>query len=658
MSLVYSYIRFSTKKQLEGDSLRRQLEAGEEWIRRSGHTAAHLTLHDLGIPAYRGQNAHRGALKRFLDLTEGGQVPPGSTLLIENLDRLSRQGVGEAYDLFRSILRAGVRIAVLRPFEHVYTSDSLNDLVGLLLPLMYFHLAYIESKNKSDRLRRLWDHKRQDAVAGKKFDRRRPSWLDWSGQDFVPNRGARAVEFIFRQTAAGLGQRTVLQKLQQDFPAIGRSKRWNLSFVKKVLDDRSVLGERQPHTFTADGRRVPSGPPLVDYYPAVVAEDLWRQAQDSRRQRRRQRRRQHSPASGFVNPFVGLLIDAVDGTHLHLHTSRGARGVKRRLASEAHTLKLAGGDPVTAPYPEFERAALRCLENIELADLEPGELLREILQREQKLASVVKRLDELQTALADPGGSEVRALISAAASMDQQRAELSEEIAERHAALRTERPLARLQELLCSLKTAGEAERGSLRLQLRSLIYDLVEGVYVKSEKHYGRVYCMAQVRFRVGAVKTIYFGPGFSGCDHHPTPALNTSVDLRDRQAASGSLFAALAATLVSPAAPVLPKKMPAVLGPAVELWLRVMRGRLPRQSYRTIPPKVARFVEYAGAGRLVMEIGDDLWSGFVARLKKSVRTGQLGMTTARVIHNRCREMLRWLGCDVSAAPAAKVLR
>ena len=40
MALVYSYIRFSTKKQADGDSKRRQIEMGEEWIARTGHTAA------------------------------------------------------------------------------------------------------------------------------------------------------------------------------------------------------------------------------------------------------------------------------------------------------------------------------------------------------------------------------------------------------------------------------------------------------------------------------------------------------------------------------------------------------------------------------------------------------------------------------------------
>lgn len=166
---VYSYVRFSSKKQEKGDSLRRQSTGGEEWIARNadkGYVAARLTLHDIGVSAFRGKNKHTGALKLFLQEIESGRVQPGAILLVEHLDRLSRQGVGEAYALFTQILNAGVHIAVLKPYEQIYSRESVNDLVGLLLPLIYFYLAFIESKTKSDRLRNVWDHKREKAKDG------------------------------------------------------------------------------------------------------------------------------------------------------------------------------------------------------------------------------------------------------------------------------------------------------------------------------------------------------------------------------------------------------------------------------------------------------------------------------------------------------------
>ena len=277
MAVVYSYIRFSTKKQLEGDSLRRQVEDGEAWISRNGHKLADMKLRDLGVSAFRGRNKHAGALSTFLDGIRSGRVQPGSILLVENLDRLSREGMSEAKKVFEQILEAGVLIAVLRPYERLFTQDSVSDPFGLMEPLMAFHLAYLESRNKADRLRKLWDRKRADAVKegpGFTFDRRCPSWVSWDKEKkaFVLNDGAEAVRFIFEKTAEGVGQRQVLAGLQKDFKPIGLSGKWNGSFIQKVLNDRAVLGERQPKTADDKGSRVPVGSVIVGYYPAVIDE--------------------------------------------------------------------------------------------------------------------------------------------------------------------------------------------------------------------------------------------------------------------------------------------------------------------------------------------------------------------------------------------------
>ncbi len=39
MSLVYSYVRYSSKKQMKGDGLRLQAEDGEKWIGVGGHAS-------------------------------------------------------------------------------------------------------------------------------------------------------------------------------------------------------------------------------------------------------------------------------------------------------------------------------------------------------------------------------------------------------------------------------------------------------------------------------------------------------------------------------------------------------------------------------------------------------------------------------------------
>lgn len=158
--LVYSYLRFSSTDQ---SGLRRQVEHGDAWIRKNGHTPADIPLQDNGISAFRGKDKHTGRLRTFLDLIERGKVAPGSILLVEHLDRLTRQSIEEVLSLFMQILNAGVEIVILQPYEQHYTKDSINDLVGILIPHIHINLASLESKNKSERMKAVWQQKRRQS---------------------------------------------------------------------------------------------------------------------------------------------------------------------------------------------------------------------------------------------------------------------------------------------------------------------------------------------------------------------------------------------------------------------------------------------------------------------------------------------------------------
>ena len=79
--VAYSYVRFSSAQQAEGDSLRRQTEKAEAYCKRKGWTLdAALTLRDLGVSAFRGKNALVGNLGTFLQAVKRGTVLPGSAL--------------------------------------------------------------------------------------------------------------------------------------------------------------------------------------------------------------------------------------------------------------------------------------------------------------------------------------------------------------------------------------------------------------------------------------------------------------------------------------------------------------------------------------------------------------------------------------------------
>ncbi len=124
---AFSYIRFSDSKQAKGDSLRRQLEWGPEIAAKQGwNLDTSLHLKDLGVSAFKGRNATTGALSGFLAAIKKGKVRGGDILLVESLDRLSRDDIDPAWELFRSILKAGIEIVTREPERHYRKEDLSN----------------------------------------------------------------------------------------------------------------------------------------------------------------------------------------------------------------------------------------------------------------------------------------------------------------------------------------------------------------------------------------------------------------------------------------------------------------------------------------------------------------------------------------------------
>ena len=99
---AYSYTRFSSPEQAAGDSLRRQLDAARAYADKHD-LDLDTELHDAGVSAYAGKNVTEGALGSFMNRVDAGDIPAGSVLLVEALDRLSRMAPLDALDLLRAI---------------------------------------------------------------------------------------------------------------------------------------------------------------------------------------------------------------------------------------------------------------------------------------------------------------------------------------------------------------------------------------------------------------------------------------------------------------------------------------------------------------------------------------------------------------------------
>jgi DNA invertase Pin-like site-specific DNA recombinase len=321
MAVAFSYVRFSHPSQLEGDSLRRQTERAAEYCSRHGLTLdTALSLRDLGVSAFRGKNAAVGNFRVFLDAIKSGQVAPGSALIVESFDRISRQGIDEGYDIIKGILKAGVKIVTLSPEREFDVGATKSLSKGALEIQLILERAAEESETKSKRVGDAWREKKKNA-ATQVLTRMTPGWIKYQDGKLVliPEK-VETVRRVFALAREGLGVGRIAQKLNAEkVPLLGRTEFrgrdlvWSVNVVYKLLTNRAVIGEYQPHVGSRGPERKPVGEPVKGYYPAVLTEEEFRSVGVLLRTRAtngRGRRGRH------VNLYAGLLKDARTGGSL------------------------------------------------------------------------------------------------------------------------------------------------------------------------------------------------------------------------------------------------------------------------------------------------------------------------------------------------------
>lgn len=329
---TYAYRRFSLSAQAKGASMQRQNEAVAKWLEAKARCNpkegpyvldTKLKLDDLGVSAFRGKNATEGALSAFLKAVDRGDVKRGSYLLVENIDRLSREQVTIALGLFLSIIGKGVTIVTLVDGQEYSQATLQSNPYPLIMSIISMIRANEESATKSGRVADAWKRKRQAAIeSGKALTKQCPAWLtvegelDDKGRKYVPiKERVEIVQWMFAKMAAGWGQGRVAADLTRRKVTpwgSGRKKprgmRWHDSYIALIANNRAVLGQLQLHTGDGKSRRQPVGEPIQGFYPAIISVELFAKVQNVRLSRK---------VKGFVgrqgptisNLFQGLIYD-------------------------------------------------------------------------------------------------------------------------------------------------------------------------------------------------------------------------------------------------------------------------------------------------------------------------------------------------------------
>lgn len=296
MKKAYSYIRYSSPQQAKGDSFRRQFSATQEYCEKNGYELdTELAIYqELGVSGVDGDQEN---LKRFISDCEIGKVKKGSLLIVENLDRLSRKKINKAMRQFLHLLDF-VDIYTLQD-QKLYSQnddvDSETQLLDVMTSLIVMSRAYEESATKKKRLKESWDEKREN-ISSKKLTSLIPHWLELSDDRtkfHIKDDKVKIIKYIYDKCINGMGVSQLIRHLNDNliqFPTpTHKSKLWARTSLSRILTDRSVLGEYQPHVGKHNGigdkKRKPLGDPIPDYYPQIIDEETFLKAQIARKSR-------------------------------------------------------------------------------------------------------------------------------------------------------------------------------------------------------------------------------------------------------------------------------------------------------------------------------------------------------------------------------------
>jgi DNA invertase Pin-like site-specific DNA recombinase len=267
-----SYLRFSSSKQKKGASYDRQLESTEKYCAQNNLILIDK-IEDKGISGWNEDNLEEtAALGKLLKLIELGKIKKGTTLIVENLDRITRASLNKAVNLVTGILESGIDIVTTMDGKRYQKNSTPTD---LMIAIIYLTRGNDESEIKSKRVKQAWQKKRQMINEGKFVKlTQHPNWLKIENNQYVENEKAtKLVRRIFEMYTSGIGGNSIANKLnkEKEQPFSRTGKKFTFSSIERLLKNSAVIGRCEVVS-----------PAKENYYPKIISDTNWYLAQSMR----------------------------------------------------------------------------------------------------------------------------------------------------------------------------------------------------------------------------------------------------------------------------------------------------------------------------------------------------------------------------------------
>lgn len=430
MKSAILYLRVSSAEQIKGYGPDRQKTLGREYAARMGWNIER-EIADEGRSAFHGANRVEGAALHDFELEARNGLHRDKVLIVENIDRLSRQGAKTAAQLIWALNEHGVDVATYHD-GYVYKAGNNGDMMELFSVIIKAQLAHEESANKSRRTRASWDKRHAEIANGSKdtMAGRAPAWLTISDGEYRVVAGrAEILNEIYDLYINGVGIYKIVQTLnaRKEPPWPIRKKDgaggWYMAYVYRLLTNRAVLGEY----ITLDGQCL-----AADYFPQVITAEKFARAQGVRGKKTKTGGRYYNRASNLLSGLV--FCQQCQGTACYEHkgsnsftTYKGKDGRLRhyrrktyeRLRCDNFRRKHGCDNASLLDYQVVERTILdellpRLVDRPTIDDT-VLKLRESIAERVRQKDADQKRLDNIIDAIGDGG---VKALVERAATLE------------------------------------------------------------------------------------------------------------------------------------------------------------------------------------------------------------------------------------------------
>ena len=230
---------------------------------------------DAGVSAYKGLNKIKGTLGAFLKRVKAGEIPKGSVLVIEKMDRFSRDEIDLVLPDFISLLQSGVELFSCIDRSHYTLADIRKNPMLLNYAVMGMAWANDYSKSMGSRITQAVDIRLAKCSQGEKYNLGGwvPKWFDFVGEhkqagEYKPNQHFKTIQRICIEYIAGRSMYQIARGLIADKVPSVMGGKWAQGTIANLLRHKTLLGTLEQ-----------KGIVLKDFYPPVLTKPQWEKLQ-------------------------------------------------------------------------------------------------------------------------------------------------------------------------------------------------------------------------------------------------------------------------------------------------------------------------------------------------------------------------------------------